>query len=247
MSTTNSRNREKDFEKMVLPHRAALYGHALSLTNNNADEAEDLVQETTLRALRGFDTFRADGPIRAWLLTILRNLFINGYRAKARAPRSVSLDALENPDPICPIEPGPERQVFARLENEALAQAVTRLPEEYRMVLILSDIRGMTYQEIGEELNIPVGTVRSRLSRARYRVRRSLFAWRPDAQGTTKMTPRHTAQTAHAEAADTVMATTTAEATTDSEPEVMPTRPESSFRPASRIRPEKGMMFSFSA
>jgi DNA-directed RNA polymerase specialized sigma24 family protein len=64
MSTTiSSRNRERDFERMVLPHRAALFGHALSLTNNNADEAEDLVQETTLRALRGFDTFRADGPV----------------------------------------------------------------------------------------------------------------------------------------------------------------------------------------
>jgi RNA polymerase sigma-70 factor, ECF subfamily len=182
----NEPTTEREFERMVLPHRDALLGHALSLTHN-ADEAEDLVQETTLRALRGFHTFRADGPIRAWLLTILRNLFINGYRTKARAPRSVSIDALENPDPILPIEPGPERQVFTRLETEALRHAVQNLPEEYRTVLILSDMHGMTYQEIGEQLNIPVGTVRSRLSRARYRVRRSLFAWRPDAQGTNKM------------------------------------------------------------
>ena len=96
----------QDFERMVLPHRDALYGHALSLTRN-ADEAEDLVQETTLRALRGFESFRSEGPIRAWLLTILRNLFINSYRTRVRAPRSVSLDALENPDPIVPVEPGP--------------------------------------------------------------------------------------------------------------------------------------------
>lgn len=176
----------REFEKMVLPHRDALYGHALALTRN-ADEAEDLVQETTLRALRGFATFRADGPIRAWLLTILRNLFINSYRSRVRAPRSISLDSLENPDPLVPTQPGPERQVFSRMENEALTRAVANLPADYRTVLVMSDMKGMSYVEISEQLEVPVGTVRSRLSRARNRVRRSLFAWRPDAQGSTKM------------------------------------------------------------
>ena len=179
---------QRDFEKTVLPHRAALYGHALALTRN-ADEAEDLVQETTLRALRGFESFRAEGPVRAWLLTILRNLFINSYRSRIRAPRSVSLDALENPDPIVPTEPGPERQVFSRMENEALGLAVASLQSEYREVLILSDMRGMSYQEISAHLELPIGTVRSRLSRARSRVRRALFAWRPDVQGSSKMQP----------------------------------------------------------
>ena len=174
------------FEKTVLPHRDALYGHALALTRN-PDEAEDLVQETTLRALRGFEGFRADGPIRAWLLTILRNLFINSYRTRVRQPRSISLDALENPDPIMPALPGPERLVFGRMENEALSQAVGKLPDDYREVLILSDMKGMSYQEISDVLHVPIGTVRSRLSRARSRIRRALFAWRPDAQGTTKM------------------------------------------------------------
>jgi RNA polymerase sigma-70 factor (ECF subfamily) len=182
MSETTLHN----FELMVLPHREALYGHALALTHN-ADEAEDLVQETTLRALRGFESFRADGPVRAWLLTILRNLFINNYRSRVRSPRPVSLDALENPDPIVPSLPGPERQVFSRLENEALSRAVAGLAPEYREVLVMSDMRGMSYQEISEKLNVPIGTVRSRLSRARNRVRRALFAWRPDAQGTSKM------------------------------------------------------------
>jgi RNA polymerase sigma-70 factor (ECF subfamily) len=177
---------QRDFEELVLPHRDALYGHALALTHN-VDEAEDLVQETTLRALRGFESFRADGPVRAWLLTILRNLFINGYRTRVRTPRAVSLDALENPDPLVPVEPGPERQVFSRLENEALSRAVANLPSDYQEVLILSDMRGLSYQEISEHLGVPIGTVRSRLSRARGRVRRALFAWRPDAQGTNKM------------------------------------------------------------
>ncbi len=178
--------RQRHFEKLVLPHRDALFGHALQLTHN-ADEAEDLVQETTLRALRGFDTFRADGPMRAWLMAILRNLFINGYRARARMPRWVALDSLENPDPIMPIQPGPERLVFNRIEGEAIRNAVARLPAEYRDVLILSDVSGLSYQEISSRMNLPVGTVRSRLSRARSRIRRSLFAWRPDAQGTSKL------------------------------------------------------------
>ena len=171
---------------MVLPYRDMLYGHALALTRNT-DEAEDLVQETTLRALRGFDSLRSDGPLRAWLITILRNLFINTYRAKARAPLSVSLDALENPDPVVPTEPSPERLVFSRMETEAVNRAVANLPDDYRAVLVMSDIRGMTYQQIGTQMGLPIGTVRSRLSRARSRVRRALYAWRPDAQGTSKM------------------------------------------------------------
>lgn len=153
----------------------------------NADEAEDLVQETTLRALRGFETFRADGPMRAWLLAILRNLFINGYRTRARSPRWVALDGLENPEPFLPLQPGPERIVFHRLEGEAIRHAVARLPTDYQEVLLLSDVHGLSYLEISARLDLPVGTVRSRLSRARSKVRRSLFAWRPDAQGSSKL------------------------------------------------------------
>jgi len=150
---------ERNFERMVLPYRDMLYGHALALTRNS-DEAEDLVQETTLRALRGFESLRSEGPLRAWLLTILRNLFINNYRAKTRAPQSVSLDALENPDPVVPIEPSPERQVFTRMESEAVNRAVANLPEEYRDVLVMSDMRGLSYQEISVAMDLPIGTVR---------------------------------------------------------------------------------------
>ncbi len=170
----------RDFESLVLPHREALLGYALSLTQNN-DEAEDLVQETTLRALRGFESFRADGPMRAWLLAILRNLFINHYRSRKRAPNNLALDALENPDPFLPAVPGPERAVFSRLEGDAIRGAVSRLPEDYRRVLLCSDVHGMTYQEISQQLGLPVGTVRSRLSRARSRIRRSLTKLRSSA------------------------------------------------------------------
>ena len=170
---------QHDFEQAIVGSRDVLYGQAFALTRN-ADEAEDLVQETTLRALRGFESFRADGPVRAWMLTILRNQFINGYRARARAPRAVSLDALENPDPVMPTLPGPERTVFSHLENDAVKFAVSQLPEDYRTVLVLSDMNGLTYQEISDELAVPIGTVRSRLSRARGRIRRSLYSWRGD-------------------------------------------------------------------
>ena len=177
---------QTNFERLVLPHRDMLYAHAFSLTRN-ADEAEDLVQETTLRALRGFDSLRSEGPLRAWLVTILRNLFINNYRVKRRAPTAVSLDALENPDPFVPTEPSPERAVFSRIESDAVNRAVDNLPADYREVLVLSDMRGFSYQEISDAMALPIGTVRSRLSRARSRVRRALFAWRPDAQGSSKM------------------------------------------------------------
>lgn len=215
-----------DFESVVLPHRAALLGHALSLTRNS-DEAEDLVQETTLRALRGFATFRDDGPVRAWLLAILRNLFRSDYRARARAPRAVSLDAIEQNGRqaaallvapvrhrgrasennggrplllaggtagacgalVLPSVPGPERAVFSRLENEALNRAVAQLPPCYRDVLVLSDMGGLSYEEIGDRLGVPIGTVRSRLSRARGRVRRALFAWRPDTAASERRLP----------------------------------------------------------
>ena len=180
---------QRDFETMVLPHRDALFGHALALTRN-VEEAEDLVQETTLRALRGFDTFRADGPVRAWLLTILRNLFINSYRSRTRSPRQVSLDALQTPDPVAPMDLGPERLIFSKLENEALERAVAALPKSYRDVLVLSDMQGRSYQEISDELDLPIGTVRSRLFRARGRIRRALFAWRPHSTRPESPAPR---------------------------------------------------------
>ena len=177
---------ERNFERMVLPYRDMLYGHALALTRNS-DEAEDLVQETTLRALRGFESLRSEGPLRAWLLTILRNLFVNTYRAKTRVPQSISLDSIEIPDRVVPKEPSPERQVFTRMESEVVNRAVANLPDKYHDILVMSDMRGLSYQEISDAMDLPLGTVRSRLSRARSRIRRALYAWRPDAQGTSKL------------------------------------------------------------
>lgn len=192
------------FEKLILPHEQSLYGPAYALTRSTSD-AEDLVQETMLRAYDRFDTFRSDGSPRAWLHTIMRNLFFNAYRKKSREPKHVSLDqfdpaasggtgggvavALESPAAQQPSVTSPERIVLSQMEGAAVLEAVRHLPTEYRQVVALADIQGLPYQEIADQLNIPVGTVRSRLSRGRERVRRAVFAWRPSGEASPAATP----------------------------------------------------------
>lgn len=192
------RNRHQEtqqrlFERLILPHESSLYGPAMALTRSSSD-AEDLVQETMVRAFDRFETFRADGSPRAWLHTIMRNLFFNTYRKKSREPKQVSLEYFDPAtanlsgsgagvaSAVAPQQPtvsSPERQVLSQMEGAAVLNAVKELPSEYRQVVVLADIQGLPYQEIADRLRIPVGTVRSRLSRGRDRVRRALFAWRP--------------------------------------------------------------------
>lgn len=169
------------FEKVILPHESSLYAPAMALTRS-ASDAEDLVQETLLRAYDRFDTYRSDGSPRAWLHTIMRNLFYNAYRKKSREPRQVSLENVEGtgPEQSAPNASSPERQVLSQMEGAAVLQAVKGLPEEYRLVVAMADLQGLAYQEIADALDIPVGTVRSRLSRGRERVRRSLAGWHPE-------------------------------------------------------------------
>ncbi|MES2461434.1 MAG: sigma-70 family RNA polymerase sigma factor [Armatimonadota bacterium] len=192
-----TREQERQFEELILPHEASLYGPAMALTRSSSD-AEDLVQDTLLRAFDRFDTFRSDGSPRAWLHTIMRNLFFNAYRKKSREPKQVSLDqfdpagagsaggavmaTLDSPNAQQPSFSSPERIVLSQMEGAAVLDAVKQLPHEYRQVVVLADIQGLPYQEIADQLDIPVGTVRSRLSRGRERVRRALFAWRPSSE-----------------------------------------------------------------
>jgi RNA polymerase sigma-70 factor (ECF subfamily) len=186
-----SASQARQFEKMILPHEGSLFGPAMALTRS-ASDAEDLVQDTLLRAYDRFETFRADGSPRAWLHTIMRNLFYNAYRKKSREPRQVSLEFFDpaNGDSVgtsvtlqgAPSQPtvaSPERQVLSQMEGAAVLEAVKSLPSEYRQVVVMADIQGLPYQEIADTLHIPVGTVRSRLSRGRERVRKAVFAWRP--------------------------------------------------------------------
>jgi RNA polymerase sigma-70 factor (ECF subfamily) len=193
----DARQREM-FERLILPHEQSLYGPAMALTRS-ASDAEDLIQDTLVRAYDRFDTFRSDGSPRAWLHTIMRNLFFNAYRKKSREPKQVSLEFFDPAtsslngsgagvaSQVAPQQTtvaSPERQVLSQMEGAAVLNAVKALPTEYRQVVAMADIQGLPYQEIADRLNIPIGTVRSRLSRGRDRVRRAVFAWRPSENDT---------------------------------------------------------------
>jgi RNA polymerase sigma-70 factor (ECF subfamily) len=152
------------FESDALPHLDTLYRVALRLTGDPA-ASEDLVQDTMLRALRAWGSFRPGSNARAWLVTILRNQFINGWRSNKRAPTGVDVDSI--PEPADPKDPDPEGRFFSELVDDEVLHAVDELPEEFREVLVLSDMEGLPYADIATSLAIPVGTVKSRLFRAR--------------------------------------------------------------------------------
>ncbi|MGH7583375.1 MAG: sigma-70 family RNA polymerase sigma factor, partial [Gemmatimonadales bacterium] len=152
------------FDLEALPHLDTLYRVALRLTGDPA-AAEDLVQDTMLRALRAWASFRPGSNARAWLVTILRNQFINGWRSRKRQPTNVDMEAI--PEPADVNDPDPEGRFFSELVDDEVLQAVDELPEDFRSVLVLSDMEGLPYAEIANALAIPVGTVKSRLFRAR--------------------------------------------------------------------------------
>lgn len=152
------------FEQEALPHLDTLYRVALRLTGDRA-AAEDLVQETMLRALRAWGSFRPGSNARAWLVTILRNQFINGWRSRKRAPTGIDMDAIPEPPDLG--DPDPEGRFFDELVDDEVLEAVDALPPEFREVLVLSDMEGLPYADIAAALGIPVGTVKSRLFRAR--------------------------------------------------------------------------------
>lgn len=158
---------ETAFERDVLPHLDLMYRVALRLTGEAAD-AEDLVQDTVLKAFRAWASFRQGTNARGWLLTILRNTFINDYRKRRRTPVLVDIDVAE-PHAIIHQQPGqdPEGEFFHALVDDRILAGIDALPEEFREVVVLSDIEGLGYAQIAETLQVPVGTVKSRLSRAR--------------------------------------------------------------------------------
>lgn len=169
-------------EQSALEHIDALYRTALRMTRNQAD-AEDLVQESYLRAFRSLHQFTEGTNLRAWLFRILTNTYINEYRRRQRRPGSSSLDDLEEfylydhlvDSRVQPTDERPEDVVLERLTVEDVVQAIESLPEEFRQVVLLADVEGFSYREIAEIVGIPVGTVMSRLFRARRRLQRILY------------------------------------------------------------------------
>lgn len=156
-----------------MPLFARLYNFAHWLTQERAS-AEDLVQETYMKALRGFSSFKQGTNFRAWMYRILRNTFLT-TQAGLKASASVSLDS--DDAAVEPTMPGtPESVLLARVEQETIQNAVEKLPVKFREIILLCDLEEMSYQEIGEALGIPMGTVMSRLSRARKAMRELLAA-----------------------------------------------------------------------
>lgn len=183
MSAPDDPRRQAEFERIMLPHLDALYRSARSMTRN-ASDAEDLVQDTFLRAFQHFAQFRSGTNARAWLLRILTNLFINAYRRRTREPERLPYEEMEDfylyarlADQAAAGGISPEEAVTRKVQVEAIQEAIERLPEEYQQTVILADLNELSYQEIADILDVPLGTVRSRLSRGRRLIQKALWAY----------------------------------------------------------------------
>lgn len=172
LSPGKGRGDRERFERMAEGVFPSLYGTALRLTRNPED-ANDLCQEAVVRAYEAFERF--DGAnFKAWMLRILTNLYINRYRKIQRTGTASSLDEEDAYEPMAAAENTPDRLVFDEMLGGEVEEALSKVPDVFRMAVILSDIEGMSYDEVAEATGVPVGTVRSRLARGRAILRREL-------------------------------------------------------------------------
>jgi RNA polymerase sigma-70 factor (ECF subfamily) len=168
--------RQGEFEGEALIYLDALYGLALRLSGGDEPRAEDLVQEAVLKAYRAWDRFEAGTNCRAWLMTILRNTFINQFRQQKARPSPVEFEQVaERASSAALYDADPEGRIFDRMIDDQVIAAIDELPDEFRVAVVLSDLEGLSYQEVAELMGIPVGTVKSRLFRARKRLQERLY------------------------------------------------------------------------
>ena len=159
---------------------ASLYSTAVRMTGNRTD-AEDLVQETYLKAYRSYEKFNAGTNLRAWLFRIMTNTHINRYRAKTRRPEETDLDDVEDlylyrrVRNQASISRSAEDELMDLLSEAEVIEAIEALPEAYRLAVLLADAEGFSYKEVAEILDIPVGTVMSRLHRGRKTLQKALY------------------------------------------------------------------------
>jgi RNA polymerase sigma-70 factor, ECF subfamily len=160
----------RDFDSEIIIHSDALKSFALKMTNDE-ENAEDLVQDTLLKAFRFFDKFEKGTNAKAWLFQIMKNSFINSYRKNHREPSKVDYDDVQNFYETIKAEDiktqHSEGDAFSDVLDDEIANALSVLPDDFRTIVFLSDIEGYTYEEISEFMDCPIGTVRSRLHRAR--------------------------------------------------------------------------------
>lgn len=172
------------FDEEALPHLDAVYRFALRLSGA-PDQAEDLVQETFLRAYRSWDQYTRGTAAKSWLFTICRNVFLRGRERRLRhdeiVEETVSRPAGDqgwvNPLWISLVGVDPEGAFFDAIVDGKILEAIEGLPEEYRTAVVLSDVEGLAYAEIAELMDVPVGTVKSRLSRGRRRLQKELYEY----------------------------------------------------------------------
>lgn len=172
LSLSKKKMLREEFERVALPELSHLYTAAFYLTKDKA-EAEDLVQETCLRAFRFFDKFEPGTNCKAWLLSILRNLFINRYRQKRAKPEMVDWEKIDQAYDLMvdraqsEEKNNPESLFFSQLMDHEVTEALKDLPEEFRTAITLVDIEELSYEEAAKVMECAIGTIRSRLSRGR--------------------------------------------------------------------------------
>lgn len=171
------KRKDKVFDEEFFPHMKALYNFAFHLTYNG-EAANDLVQETFLKAYRFIDSYQKGTNSKAWLFKILKNEFINNYRKKLKRPTNVDFEDVINyheSDDIGYVGSLDLRQeIFQNMMGDEITIALNSLPTDFRTIILLCDIEGFTYEELSKILDIPIGTVRSRLFRARNMLKEKL-------------------------------------------------------------------------
>jgi RNA polymerase sigma-70 factor (ECF subfamily) len=172
--------RQKEFSQLIDPHLSSLYSTALRMTHNQND-AEDLVQDTLFKAFRALDQFQKNTNFRAWVFRILVNTFITAYRKAIKQPQKVSYDDLEEfflykrLDETVSLQETSKEEFLENLFDDDVKEALESLPYQFRLVVLLCDVEGFSYNEIANIIDAPLGTVMSRLYRGRKLLQRHLW------------------------------------------------------------------------
>jgi RNA polymerase sigma-70 factor (ECF subfamily) len=175
---------QAEFSDLAMEYMPALYSAALRMTRNPSD-AEDLVQETYLKAYRAFGGFEAGTNLKAWLYRILTNTYINTYRAKKRRPEIADVEDVEDlylyrhlaGDQATGLGRSAEDEALDRFTDDDVKAAIESLPDTFRMAVLLADVEGFSYKEIAEITEVPIGTVMSRIHRGRKALQKALYEY----------------------------------------------------------------------
>lgn len=178
---TRNNSLKREFEEKIIEHIDSLYNVALRMTQNRQD-AEDLVQEAALRAYRNFNRFKQGTNFKAWIITILRNIFINEYRKRMKEPQMIDFEEVKGFISLPEIS-GAQEEIF----SEKIESSIDKLPEELRTTLMLFYAERFSYKEMAKIMDVPVGTVMSRLYTVRQVLKRQLSKYAEDEKGRNEL------------------------------------------------------------